>query len=868
MSGYQVKSGHDEESYFNDSFYSSNSIDNSDHARNFRNSVVLPDMSRDTSYDSGLRLPKAENVHEFEDPQDSNGYTDDFADVEETETETKTLKVTASPSLSALSGILSDKTRRVENRMRKSMLLEQSIQEETPSLNNESVALVKESPNLIDIGGSNGGNFMSFKQEHGHNAVQEQPDFLMTPKMDPPTPRVEPAASDFPTTIESKQDPLQETEKNSTKANVKTPGTGSAPTESAESVNASRPIAKKQASSIRSFSGMSSSSRGSVEQSGKESSDARKRKNIFSFLRRKPQKSASFIVTSPHPESSLPTSSTFSIPKTGEDDGLPASTRLTKKSHSNGSIFSAFRKNKSGNKEGSGGNSPLPKQRQKQNYSTSIHDDVPIKRDVRARKPTPLNFEHRTQSTQFSGNDSRNFQAPAEKEVKESVHEAEALQRNSPDISTQEAPILLANNISLIPAPEVPETSGSDFGKVDSGEVLFPKSLSAQEVESIVSLERSRSVKSNKRNSINSHRRSFTDHISAKVQNGGMYITEPAGVKLSTPDLTKSPTNSILRNGTFDSLEFSPQKSISRSQKDSAPQSSSFNPGDRDFSFTSIEQKLNDLTVDSDSEDNYTSPKKKTNAPAADNYEREFMSDIMEFANIIDFGKDLNLDLEFNSAENGYRSLNPTENSRHSLKESDIPQSDSLDLGLPSRERNQNDSNVLLGPPLATMSQRSNDSDRSVSEYLASGIEITDNDEDFEDENFNQLDESIADEDEIASPWQSPITQGSRPLSLSFKGLRANQLNNPPAKTLMQPSSSAYTMTDSFAGSTSAKTVAFSSHIILYATYTENEYDRHPDIATCNQLTPQLAQMIKDELNTLKSEMEVHEESKCYTHFY
>lgn len=62
--------------------------------------------------------------------------------------------------------------------------------------------------------------------------------------------------------------------------------------------------------------------------------------------------------------------------------------------------------------------------------------------------------------------------------------------------------------------------------------------------------------------------------------------------------------------------------------------------------------------------------------------------------------------------------------------------------------------------------------------------------------------------------------------------------------------------------------VRFSSRIILYDTYNEDEYDRHPDTATCNQLTPLLAQQIKDELNSFKSEMEIHVESKCYTHFF
>lgn len=62
--------------------------------------------------------------------------------------------------------------------------------------------------------------------------------------------------------------------------------------------------------------------------------------------------------------------------------------------------------------------------------------------------------------------------------------------------------------------------------------------------------------------------------------------------------------------------------------------------------------------------------------------------------------------------------------------------------------------------------------------------------------------------------------------------------------------------------------VRFSSRIILYDTYNGEEYDRHPDNATCNQLTPALAQQIKEELNNVKSEMSIHKDSRCYTHFF
>ena len=62
--------------------------------------------------------------------------------------------------------------------------------------------------------------------------------------------------------------------------------------------------------------------------------------------------------------------------------------------------------------------------------------------------------------------------------------------------------------------------------------------------------------------------------------------------------------------------------------------------------------------------------------------------------------------------------------------------------------------------------------------------------------------------------------------------------------------------------------VKFSSRILLYDTYNEDDYDRKPDSATCNNLTPQTAMEIKNELNQLKVEMPVHEDSRRYTQFY
>ena len=80
------------------------------------------------------------------------------------------------------------------------------------------------------------------------------------------------------------------------------------------------------------------------------------------------------------------------------------------------------------------------------------------------------------------------------------------------------------------------------------------------------------------------------------------------------------------------------------------------------------------------------------------------------------------------------------------------------------------------------------------------------------------------------------------------------------------------------------RNATFSPRIVFHDTWTSQDYDRRGEVATCNKLTPVLAQQIKEELNTFKmvcaelesqaadademQEMEVHENSKIYTHFF
>lgn len=49
-----------------------------------------------------------------------------------------------------------------------------------------------------------------------------------------------------------------------------------------------------------------------------------------------------------------------------------------------------------------------------------------------------------------------------------------------------------------------------------------------------------------------------------------------------------------------------------------------------------------------------------------------------------------------------------------------------------------------------------------------------------------------------------------------------------------------------------SRNITFSPRLIFHDTWTSGEYDRRGEIATCNRLTPMLAQQIKEELNSFK----------------
>ncbi|KAJ1021661.1 hypothetical protein NDA16_003797 [Ustilago loliicola] len=71
------------------------------------------------------------------------------------------------------------------------------------------------------------------------------------------------------------------------------------------------------------------------------------------------------------------------------------------------------------------------------------------------------------------------------------------------------------------------------------------------------------------------------------------------------------------------------------------------------------------------------------------------------------------------------------------------------------------------------------------------------------------------------------------------------------------------------AASQPKKKLSFAEDCIFHSTWPATVYDRRGEQATCNRLTPLLAQRIKEELNTYKmEEMAVAPSSRIYTHFF
>lgn len=933
----------------NSSFYSSNSINTLDHAKTFRNSLILNVLSdnsiansvdndgeedyegADATYVEDNESDQAVKRDEYSSSSTLRNET--FQSKERArKIETQTINMSTSPSLSALANILQEKSKTADQKMRNSVLLNVTEEQEEESItdnviSNNSLTLqninterqhvdnVEEqhmnnmtaenadiiaSPNLIDLDGTNNINFTTID-----STQDAQPDFLTTPKVEQGqnlqknnfvsslnaieespakiskvTPEETSRQTQIPassaTDMFNNNDQLKQNMRsisenvlNSTinehrhepQQNIfnKPLQYNSSTTSLPQGANHVQPIQRSvtneqiKSNLLRKGPRMNASERASRTVSTgpvlEQTSNYKEKKGFFSFLKKKNKNNNKKKVASSNEQST----STFN-----SISSKSISSELPKKSHSNNNIFGNFKKKKSDVREAdaadtsfsstSNTNLNIPKVRNQAsaNIPTPFANitETNHREDIQKRKPTPLDFESPLVV---------NTEVP-----KESIFEGEHNDKNyilaSPDVGS--------------PAFSLP--------KPDAGEALFPKFLNSFEVDSIVSLERTRSIKSNKRSSMNSYRRSLTDNLSINAQNEGMFITEVGSAVLSTPDLTKSPASSILRSGKFEApMEMDTPSDIEESDllnNDNNVINEMTNKHeeyDNTFTMKNMETEFEQiLSVQEKSEQSYANHNPNTEEKNKEVYEedQQLMTDIMDFANIIDFGDeiDLGLGLSLNNDNTYPESKNePLNVSKQYSDQTNIiptvtvnndPVPDESAMKMSDQEENEEvfkyeiiqDRNAkapaLPSPPLSE----------------EGGFSISLDANSFENENFNEIEEDhfFTEDDLVGIDTDGNIIR--EPAIKESYGLKGEALNfideeeQRPASTRPQLKMS----------------VSFSSEILLFETYGEEDYDRRPEIATCNQLTPQLAQMIKAELNELKDEMIIHEESRCYTHYY
>ncbi|XBW36710.1 hypothetical protein QEN19_002285 [Hanseniaspora menglaensis] len=474
----------------------------------------------------------------------------------------------------------------------------------------------------------------------------------------------------------------------------------------------------------------------------------------------------------------------------------------------------------------------------------------------------------------------------------------------------------LQNEFNNTKKISISNSDGSNLTVMSSpkilGEDVFPKHLDMLEISSIQTLEKA------KRASLtltpNNKRMSLTDSISVKQENEGMFVEYDSNLQIHTPDLSKSPTSSILRSGRFEnnrnSMVFS--DSGRSTNRNSLILSENGRRSNRNSRYESRASVLSNGNNNRNST-NYQVIEETSEKPVAplldidfDFEDSEYVSEIMEFKNIIDFGDYIDLDFNLDSI-NENSSINNTTN---------------------KKSRDEDNNMVLNG--LGILSSNKDEQKQIVQEEIVpiKSLKV----------------ETTADSVQPFLPTISPPSpdtpRRARPLSMSFKGLDTKGLNNSlfdeenESKeiniktfeaslneqvefydnnekdvhndieeefyyneedddeeeeeeeeedddeeedfnfydTLEEDEIEKYNsemddfVDEKFLGN-NKRSVHFNSKIILFDTYTADEYDRRPDLATCNQLTPELAMFIREEVNAMKGEMDVHEESIQFTHF-
>ncbi|AQZ14609.1 BNI4 (YNL233W) [Zygosaccharomyces parabailii] len=657
-----------------------------------------------------------------------------------------------------------------------------------------------------------------------------------------------------------------------------------------------------------------------------DQSSSNKRRSFFSLFKKKsskdvtPKKSKQ---SSKWNQNSILSSNTFNSGNAAPT--APSPEKLAKKSHSTNTIFSTFRKNK--DKDDSAlltSTTPPRKESELDAISKESSSFSSVKKEQPLENFIPTNndnFDHPYKAGSIEeepiekGQSLENTSLNSKKYAEEAPLEEPSLEKESSEEKNQwiseeskqdsfkthpmREPLLEGTHFDDPLIKDLPKPNLPFLIKHDAGEALFPKSLDKYEVESIVSLERSRSVKSNR-----SHRRSLTDTLSVNAQNEGMFVTEASPAILSTPDLGKSPTSSILRNGRFDSVsvfcnvEDKPEDDPMEKETSEIIPKLALSPNrspiitiEKKFDFLAVEDKNDDV------EENNEIPKQISNRESATGDDPEFTSEMIEFASLINFGDGLTLDLDVNSDAQSQNLQQDSPGNKNVPQEScesssAVDEDVQIDAKSPDQEVAMAKSSLQQSSGNLDELQNAKPEDHMHENQITSAINLPESLLAEEPTDIpNELLQEIRSpspqafeqfhegedvhrqrhifRDILASQTYAASDSSSRPVSMSFKGLSAPSLNQSANDWRLFESQDGKFQNPNVQESVSSHhKVNFSSKILLYDTYSLEEYDRKPEIATCNMLTPQSAHMIKAELNQLKSEMEVHEASRCYTHFF
>ncbi|KAL6927992.1 hypothetical protein ACO0SA_004616 [Hanseniaspora valbyensis] len=610
--------------------------------------------------------------------------------------------------------------------------------------------------------------------------------------------------------------------------------------------------------------------------------DKQKKSSIFSIFRKKSINRK----LSKNENEYLPVSETFSNKSAGS-----ANNRNNKSS-----VLSSLRQvsesKSSHNDSSSSFSNTLPKIRR-----NSTTNDVPVQRkDVGSRSSTPMNFDQ-------TNNSSNNSNSNNNKKV---------------SVSNSET-----SNMTIKSSPKI------------LGEDVFPKHLDLSEISSIQTLEKA------KRASLtltpNNKRMSLTDSISVKQENEGMFVEYDSNLQIHTPDLSKSPTSSILRSGRFENN----RNSMVLSDSGRSTNRNSLILSDTGRRSNRNSRYENRISILSNGNNSKNAPNdqileedlQKPEAPLLDidfDFEdSEYVSEIMEFKNIIDFGD--YIDLDFNTAEKKdtgiLNNINYNENENNSSmvlnglgilstsKEKEIEEQELYEEPVKDVTPELNTKEEPFQPYLPTITPASPETPRKVRPLSMSfkGLNTKnefDNwfeDEEEEEEEEKEREEELVHDESNIIKEEEYISKNEEEKegkeqqeeqeeeeqdeaeeedeSIEQVDTEEEYYNNNDEvdddedeedfnfyDTLEEDEIEVYNdeiddYVDENFPVNSNKGVRFASKIILFDTYSAEEYDRRPDLATCNQLTAELAMFIREEVNTMKGEMEIHSDSIQYTHF-